>query len=217
LPVGVTTLRSSEMTCRTNSTIAAIGPRRSSLPARAAGRAAGRTAGLPPDRAACLRSPAASRLPATAAAVAGPGAASPPAATSSVGSVEPSASRPSSSSGAPGDALVDLLTRASSLTRCGSAGTGATSSGALDGPPPDPSAATADQALAGQEGLEPTTAGFGDRCATNCATALGRSPPPAARRPARAGQRAAWRRSEEHTSELQSRENLVCRLLPEKK
>gem|GEM_PF-3741627 len=25
---------------------------------------------------------------------------------------------------------------------------------------------------AGQEGLEPTTAGFGDRCATNCATAL---------------------------------------------
>src|SRR5690606_14737412 len=66
--------------------------------------------------------------------------------------------------------------------------------GALDGPPPDPSAATADQALAGQEGLEPTTAGFGDRCATNCATALGRSPPPAARRPARAGQRAAWRR-----------------------
>src|SRR5690606_42084101 len=27
----------------------------------------------------------------------------------------------------------------------------------------------------------------------------------------------AWPRSEEHTSELQSRENLVCRLLPEKK
>src|SRR5690606_40031203 len=27
----------------------------------------------------------------------------------------------------------------------------------------------------------------------------------------------AWRRSEEHTSELQSRENLVCRLLLEKK
>src|SRR5690606_41497174 len=26
-----------------------------------------------------------------------------------------------------------------------------------------------------------------------------------------------WQRSEEHTSELQSRENLVCRLLPEKK
>src|SRR5690606_4779721 len=139
------------------------------------------------------------------------------AATSSVGSVAPSASRASSPSGAPGDALVDLLTRASSLTRCGSAGTGATSSGRWTGPPPDPSAATADQALAGQEGLEPTTAGFGDRCATNCATALGRSPPPAARRPARAGQRAAWRRSEEHTSELQSRENLVCRLLPEKK
>src|SRR5690606_41445683 len=32
-----------------------------------------------------------------------------------------------------------------------------------------------------------------------------------------AGQRAAGARSEEHTSELQSRENLVCRLLLEKK
>src|SRR5207302_9747767 len=31
------------------------------------------------------------------------------------------------------------------------------------------------------------------------------------------GVRAAWVRSEEHTSELQSRENLVCRLLLEKK
>src|SRR5690606_41752965 len=31
------------------------------------------------------------------------------------------------------------------------------------------------------------------------------------------GARAAWKRSEEHTSELQSRENLVCRLLLEKK
>src|SRR5690606_42087599 len=29
--------------------------------------------------------------------------------------------------------------------------------------------------------------------------------------------RSCWRRSEEHTSELQSRENLVCRLLLEKK
>src|SRR5690606_41460211 len=29
--------------------------------------------------------------------------------------------------------------------------------------------------------------------------------------------RCRWRRSEEHTSELQSRENLVCRLLLEKK
>ena len=28
------------------------------------------------------------------------------------------------------------------------------------------------RALAGQEGLEPPTAGFGDRCAANCATAL---------------------------------------------
>src|SRR5690606_41457295 len=33
----------------------------------------------------------------------------------------------------------------------------------------------------------------------------------------RAAARAALRRSEEHTSELQSRENLVCRLLLEKK
>src|SRR5690606_40078315 len=38
------------------------------------------------------------------------------------------------------------------------------------------------------------------------------------RRPARVGRRErAVRRSEEHTSELQSRENLVCRLLLEKK
>src|SRR5690606_40300471 len=57
--------------------------------------------------------------------------------------------------------------------------------------------------------------------------ALGAAPAgsPAAGRPAAdlpridlaAGQRAAWSRSEEHTSELQSRENLVCRLLLEKK
>src|SRR5690606_41894331 len=45
-----------------------------------------------------------------------------------------------------------------------------------------------------------------------------------ARRPAPAGSApwgdrcpCRWRRSEEHTSELQSRENLVCRLLLEKK
>src|SRR5690606_41350490 len=36
-------------------------------------------------------------------------------------------------------------------------------------------------------------------------------------RRARAGRGSGWRRSEEHTSELQSRENLVCRLLLEKK
>src|SRR5690606_40752434 len=39
---------------------------------------------------------------------------------------------------------------------------------------------------------------------------------PAAHR-GRPQQRGDRRRSEEHTSELQSRENLVCRLLPEKK
>src|SRR6266511_5547838 len=46
-------------------------------------------------------------------------------------------------------------------------------------------------------------------------TTLFRSPPCPARswRP----RPAAWWRSEEHTSELQSRENLVCRLLLEKK
>src|SRR5690606_40317874 len=36
-------------------------------------------------------------------------------------------------------------------------------------------------------------------------------------RPRRSGRRCALCRSEEHTSELQSRENLVCRLLLEKK
>src|SRR5690606_41767848 len=36
-------------------------------------------------------------------------------------------------------------------------------------------------------------------------------------RPAQGGSRLAGTRSEEHTSELQSRENLVCRLLLEKK
>src|SRR5690606_39703792 len=34
---------------------------------------------------------------------------------------------------------------------------------------------------------------------------------------ARAASTPAWQRSEEHTSELQSRDNLVCRLLLEKK
>src|SRR5436309_9517950 len=37
------------------------------------------------------------------------------------------------------------------------------------------------------------------------------------RRPCRSRSRGRDRRSEEHTSELQSRENLVCRLLLEKK
>src|SRR2546430_16434158 len=39
----------------------------------------------------------------------------------------------------------------------------------------------------------------------------------AAPRPARAAPRDRWPRSEEHTSELQSQSNLVCRLLLEKK
>src|SRR5690606_41752348 len=56
------------------------------------------------------------------------------------------------------------------------------------------------------------------------ARTCGKSSPPRARaarlRPSRTGtgrRRAARARSEEHTSELQSRENLVCRLLLEKK
>src|SRR5215475_15502396 len=54
-------------------------------------------------------------------------------------------------------------------------------------------------------------------------TTLFRSPSPGRRSRARSTRRwwaaaRAWRpRSEEHTSELQSRENLVCRLLLEKK
>src|SRR5690606_41510276 len=46
-----------------------------------------------------------------------------------------------------------------------------------------------------------------------------RAPPPARRRRTRGGRSTKPRasRSEEHTSELQSRENLVCRLLLEKK
>src|SRR5215475_8656828 len=41
--------------------------------------------------------------------------------------------------------------------------------------------------------------------------------PPALPAPPRSGRRRRPARSEEHTSELQSRENLVCRLLLEKK
>src|SRR6266511_5989479 len=49
-------------------------------------------------------------------------------------------------------------------------------------------------------------------------TTLFRSPPPVPRARTRPPhRRCPGRRSEEHTSELQSRENLVCRLLLEKK
>src|SRR2546430_11073557 len=44
-----------------------------------------------------------------------------------------------------------------------------------------------------------------------------RRPAPMARRHLRLSQRRPLRRSEEHTSELQSQSNLVCRLLLEKK
>src|SRR5690606_40073987 len=43
------------------------------------------------------------------------------------------------------------------------------------------------------------------------------TPPPPPPAPAPPAKPKAWERSEEHTSELQSRENLVCRLLLEKK
>src|SRR2546430_10054840 len=45
----------------------------------------------------------------------------------------------------------------------------------------------------------------------------GRAASPRSRRPPRPGDRARTPRSEEHTSELQSQSNLVCRLLLEKK
>src|SRR6266851_7723508 len=50
-------------------------------------------------------------------------------------------------------------------------------------------------------------------------TTLFRSPPRQRRdcRTAGANRQAGWRRSEEHTSELQSHHDLVCRLLLEKK
>src|SRR5438132_3165592 len=52
------------------------------------------------------------------------------------------------------------------------------------------------------------------RCAGSDATTTSRgSPPP----PDLRNRRGAPRRSEEHTSELQSHSDLVCRLLPEKK
>src|SRR5205809_7023876 len=69
----------------------------------------------------------------------------------------------------------------------------------------------------------PISVGTGGCDSRNIWTAAPRSrrrrhrPPPAhgARRPAR--RRRRWGRSEEHTSELQSRLHLVCRLLLEKK
>src|SRR5690349_22596145 len=55
-----------------------------------------------------------------------------------------------------------------------------------------------------------------DRLAAAAARA-GAAPLRASWRPARTGAAGAARRSEEHTSELQSRRDLVCRLLLEKK
>src|SRR5260370_24845719 len=51
----------------------------------------------------------------------------------------------------------------------------------------------------------------------HAATSRDRRPASAAPRPQPSGRPARWLRSEEHTSELQSHLNLVCRLLLEKK
>src|SRR2546428_10353405 len=66
--------------------------------------------------------------------------------------------------------------------------------------------------------LFPYTTLFRSCSATPWTPAPGASPPASSTRPAR--RRGRWRsprRSEEHTSELQSRSDLVCRLLLEKK
>src|SRR5690606_40688160 len=52
----------------------------------------------------------------------------------------------------------------------------------------------------------------GERCLPSASVRQGAASPPPSR-----GQAVFGARSEEHTSELQSRENLVCRLLLEKK
>src|SRR5690606_40959718 len=69
-----------------------------------------------------------------------------------------------------------------------------------------------------QQGQQAGAGGGQDPCATRrgegCRLSATHPRPPAAG-PVRAGRHGG--RSEEHTSELQSRENLVCRLLLEKK
>src|SRR5204862_7600932 len=62
---------------------------------------------------------------------------------------------------------------------------------------------------------EPT--GRHDSCIPSATAAVARSPSPPARSPGSTSGRELWWRSEEHTSELQSRRDLVCRLLLEKK
>src|SRR5690606_40908039 len=66
---------------------------------------------------------------------------------------------------------------------------------------------------ASDEDGEDTVAG----CASMSAGLVGSRPAGRRRRSSRRRRHWCWCRSEEHTSELQSRENLVCRLLLEKK
>src|SRR5690606_41700987 len=64
----------------------------------------------------------------------------------------------------------------------------------------------------------PTTCSRSRRCTATGTPSRSRSPCRSCGRPARRRRtRSPRSRSEEHTSELQSRENLVCRLLLEKK
>src|SRR6266576_7251947 len=65
--------------------------------------------------------------------------------------------------------------------------------------------------------LFPYTTLFRSRLGSGLPVALRPWAPPVAEPPVRVGARGAAPRSEEHTSELQSRRDLVCRLLLEKK
>src|SRR5690606_9407878 len=86
----------------------------------------------------------------------------------------PAEPEPAARSGRPDVALADSLTQVpSSSGRFARPFWAGIRTDPEDGPGSRPHHAGAD--LAGQEGLEPTTAGFGDRCATNCATALRRT------------------------------------------
>src|SRR5204862_4216125 len=58
---------------------------------------------------------------------------------------------------------------------------------------------------------------FSTAAGSGCCGSITASPAPASRLRTRSPTDCLWQRSEEHTSELQSRRDLVCRLLLEKK